>query len=502
MLALKELSVLLTQLYTPTKVCHGFVSGRSIVTNAGVHGSPRWVVRVDILDFFPTITFARILGLLKAKPYELQHPVATAIAELCTQDQKLFQGNPCAPVLANMTCRGLDIHLFRLARSTKSKVTRYADDIVFSGWQPSPPPKVAAIDEQGLPRVGDALKGLVEGAGFAVNSAKTRVMLRHNRQCITGVVVNKKRNVVRTRIREVRAMCHAWEAFGYQKAESEHIARYRNGSGAPGIFRRAIEGKIEYIRMIKGSHDPVVLNLVAKYRRVQSGAFPKIGSAAAATFDEVVIFCEGKTDIAHLQRALGHFGGKGLYSSLSGCKLRIVGDDGGSGQLLQTLKAIVASHPGGVGGSAKIFLFDRDEPAVLNAIDGGRPKRWVQGVGSLAIPVPKFRDASERLCVELLYPDEVLALTDDAGRRLYRPAEFVLPAGRHKQNSGIRLQNSARWQSKAIIDSEVYDINDNNVALGKAGFSALVGSRKLADSELVGLKALLDELQALVDKIA
>ena len=54
--------ILDTLLYrlAPTTFAHGFVPGRSILTNAAAHVGRRFVVTADIRDFFPSITDARV----------------------------------------------------------------------------------------------------------------------------------------------------------------------------------------------------------------------------------------------------------------------------------------------------------------------------------------------------------------------------------------------------------------------------------------------------------
>ena len=65
---------------------HGFLPGRSIVTNATPHAGREVVINLDIQDFFPTITFPRIKGVFRGLGYDER--VATMLALLCSE-------NPC-----------------------------------------------------------------------------------------------------------------------------------------------------------------------------------------------------------------------------------------------------------------------------------------------------------------------------------------------------------------------------------------------------------------------
>lgn len=62
----QKLTPLLDQLYRVRNPVHGFVPQRSVKTNAEAHGRRRFVVNLDLKDFFPTITEKRIVGLLKS----------------------------------------------------------------------------------------------------------------------------------------------------------------------------------------------------------------------------------------------------------------------------------------------------------------------------------------------------------------------------------------------------------------------------------------------------
>jgi hypothetical protein len=119
----------------PAMPCvHGFTPGRSIVTNAKKHCSQKTqhLLNIDIEDFFPSITFYRVRGLLQQTPFKFSYQVATVLAHLCTFNGTLPQGSPTSPLLANLVCRGLDRDLMNIAKRHRAIYTRYADDITFS----------------------------------------------------------------------------------------------------------------------------------------------------------------------------------------------------------------------------------------------------------------------------------------------------------------------------------------------------------------------------------
>src|SRR5262249_12781804 len=151
-------------------------------------------------------------GVLKARPYEIGERAATAIAQLCCHKDRLPQGAPTSPIVSNMVCAKLDGELRRLAEAHRCTYTRYADDITVSTSKKQFPSELATpLGEGTKATVGSALRRVVEGNGFEVNLEKVRLQSGFHRQQVTGLVVNRRPNVRRVFISQIRAMLHAWE---------------------------------------------------------------------------------------------------------------------------------------------------------------------------------------------------------------------------------------------------------------------------------------------------
>jgi S1-C subfamily serine protease len=116
-------------------------------------------------------------------------------------------------------------------------------------------------------RVGPELRKAIEENGFKINQGKVRLLTSHDRQEVTGVIVNDKPNVRRRLLREVRAMLHAWEKWGLERADQEHARYYRkhrHPDKAKPQFDTVLRGKIAYIGMIRGKGDALYLRLRSK----------------------------------------------------------------------------------------------------------------------------------------------------------------------------------------------------------------------------------------------
>ena len=191
---------------------HGFMKKKSIITNASQHKCRRYVLNVDLKDFFPSINFGRVRGVfIKDRRFQFSEKTSTIIAQIACHEHTLPQGSPCSPVISNIVAHLLDINLVKLAKKYRCTYSRYADDITFSTNQEMFPIELAELADgaDGEWKAGKALLTEIQRSGFEINHAKTRLQVRGSRQVATGLLVNKKVNVRPEYYRTVRSMCHS-----------------------------------------------------------------------------------------------------------------------------------------------------------------------------------------------------------------------------------------------------------------------------------------------------
>uniref|UniRef100_A6W1H0 RNA-directed DNA polymerase n=1 Tax=Marinomonas sp. (strain MWYL1) TaxID=400668 RepID=A6W1H0_MARMS len=186
--------------YNPkkNKIVHGFKRDRTIITNAKRHIKKKYVLNLDIKDYFGSITFPRIMGFfIKDTNYQLDPHIATRIAQIACHDGSLPQGSPCSPVVSNLIFRLVDMRLLKICQKYHLTYTRYADDLTFSSQRP--------IDEFLINKI----IAQIEQANFEVNKNKTRVYDYNKCQQVTGLTVNEKVSVNKKYYKNVRAMTHS-----------------------------------------------------------------------------------------------------------------------------------------------------------------------------------------------------------------------------------------------------------------------------------------------------
>ncbi|MBI4231998.1 RNA-directed DNA polymerase [Candidatus Peregrinibacteria bacterium] len=219
------LAWLMARRISPSPYAHAFVKNRSVLTNALNHVGKKVVVRIDIKNFFPSITNKQVVYALIKEGIAKGN--AEEIAGFCTLNDKLPQGAPTSPFLSNVVFKQSDYRLAGLARRWLGKryatsYSRYADDLIFSS------------NYEHLNHIYYPVSKILEDEGFEINDEKFRVYRNSKRQIVAGVVVNVKPNILRNERRKLRAFL-----YNAKKA----ILEGRN----PEINLSVVRGKIAHI---------------------------------------------------------------------------------------------------------------------------------------------------------------------------------------------------------------------------------------------------------------
>lgn len=273
-------------------IAHAFIKKKSIFTNAKIHRNKRYVLNIDLTDFFDSFHFGRVRGFFnKNKDYHFPVEVATVIAQLSCYNGKLPQGAPSSPIITNIICNILDMRILKIAKKYRVDYTRYADDLTFS-----------TNNSKFLENYDDfynELSNEINNAGFKINAKKTRLQYRDSRQEVTGLIVNKKLNVDNRYYRLTKAMAH-----------NLYTKRQFTVNGKDGTVNQ-LEGRFSFINQIddynnKISTDKIGFrNLNGREKQYRQFLFFKYFYYNKTP----IIVTEGKTDILYLKAAL-----KNLYA--------------------------------------------------------------------------------------------------------------------------------------------------------------------------------------------
>lgn len=274
-----------TQNNFTSKISHGFEKNRSIVTNAEVHKNKRYVVNLDLLDFFPSINFGRVRSyFIKNNYFEINDDIATILAQLTCYKGTLPQGAPTSPLIANMICNIMDIRILKIAKKYRLDYTRYADDLTFSTNN-----KYFLNDYD---KFLEDIKNIIHRSGFELNSKKTRLLFSNSRQEVTGLVVNKKISVPKEYYKNTRAMAHSLYKNGYFLIDDE-----------VGTIEQ-LEGRFSFINQTNlyniDNKKKDMWHLNSKEKQYQKFMIYKTFYAN----EKPLIITEGKTDVLYIKAAL------------------------------------------------------------------------------------------------------------------------------------------------------------------------------------------------------
>ena len=240
----------------PHPCAHGFCRGRSTRTFAAPHTGREAVLCLDLKDFFHSVPVARIGALFRRLGYPRN--VAWLLQGFCTssvssllagrpfrelpwslrkrlQSRHLPQGAPTSAQLANLCAWRLDCRLQGVADRFGFLYTRYADDLAFSGSS-----SLASRSEFIEALVG----GIAIDEGFRLNHRKTRLRLSSQRQCLAGIVVNKKMNCRRSDRDLLKAILYNCVRYGPESQNHDGLHD----------FKAHLQGRLAHMVWLNPAH--------------------------------------------------------------------------------------------------------------------------------------------------------------------------------------------------------------------------------------------------------
>lgn len=204
----------------PHNAAHAFTKNRGILTNANVHKQSTWVIKMDIKNFFNSITpeillqelskLANINGDFVSKQlfkYALDELLYTHsisdlknklneflhnIIFLSTYKGELPQGSNLAPFFSNIIMTRFDQTLTELLQNNPDKMyyikyTRYADDMTFSS--------AVRPSKKKLMNLVSTTLDTYFNQQLKLNQSKTQILKKTNKCFIVGVKLNKDNNI-------------------------------------------------------------------------------------------------------------------------------------------------------------------------------------------------------------------------------------------------------------------------------------------------------------------
>lgn len=195
----------------PPPYVTGFVRGKNIFDNGRPHANAKNVMVVDIEDFFPSVNIDKITHVFANLGFP--RSVAWQLASLCSLEERLPQGAPTSPAIANLAFLPADREFAKLAKAWRCSYTRYADDLAFSGSKRFRPKDMQRVEK------------MLGAHGFSLNKSKSRIVGAGSRQVVAGLVVNCVPQPPRWKRRLWRAMFHRASKHPREFADRAQLLR-------------------------------------------------------------------------------------------------------------------------------------------------------------------------------------------------------------------------------------------------------------------------------------
>lgn len=220
---------------------NGFAKNKSILTNAKQHLHSECIINIDLKDFFPSVKFEEVFRIFKYYGYTKE--LSYTFAKLCTYQGILPQGSPASPALTNIICLKLDKRLLGLAQKYNATYSRYADDITFSG-------------NRSITHLLPIATEIIQNEGFMLNQKKTRISYNHQKQEVTGLIVNGDTVHIskqyKRKLRQEIYYCMKYGVKNHQEKINDNHAFYKEHLYGQAYFIHMIEPDLgeKYLSML------------------------------------------------------------------------------------------------------------------------------------------------------------------------------------------------------------------------------------------------------------
>ncbi len=238
----RKLKELLDRIPLPDCV-FGFRKNESIVTCARKHVGKKYVISLDIKDFFPSVTSDMVLRQLKREGFE--DTGAWLIARLVAFKGVLPQGAITSPAASNVAFKPYDEKLQKYFEERGFVYTRYADDVTVSTDQ--------EVTDEMIQQIVEETSQII--APFKWNAKKIKIYGPNEPHYVLGLIVNAKPNVPKQKRRLIRAMVHNF-VRKHALPQGEDPIRYK----------RKLMGKLAYCLFVN-PHIESLLELYEELRK-------------------------------------------------------------------------------------------------------------------------------------------------------------------------------------------------------------------------------------------
>ncbi|QKJ49426.1 RNA-directed DNA polymerase [Proteus vulgaris] len=194
--------------------CTAYSDGSSVKKNAEKHKHSKYLLRLDFVDFFKSITSNDIYYFLSENKLHsnwVKEDNELFLKLVCFKG-RLTMGGVTSPILSNLICYELDIAINELSQSLGVIYSRYADDIYLSTNNPNILFNLPA-------RIIKILRSVKYPKNLILNTKKTVHSSKKRKMIVTGLTITNDNQISigRKKKREIKTLVYLWKGLTPEK---------------------------------------------------------------------------------------------------------------------------------------------------------------------------------------------------------------------------------------------------------------------------------------------
>lgn len=242
---------------------HGFIrmkaAPRNILSNARTHLGKKYLINIDLKDFYHQITTERTTDLLWKRFPALLPSEVDILNRIVVKDNRLPMGAPTSSVLSNMAFQDCDLALMQYCEQQKIVYTRYVDDLSFSRNQ-----QISAT-------VLKEIYTIIRQNGFSENPQKVKLYGENDVKIITGIAIQglhwEVSDDMKSRLeknmgeyRKLRKLINNLKFLGVEAKAKTKLK----------TLKRAIAGQLEFVKQIEGIDSDFYRNMKKSWKQSEA----------------------------------------------------------------------------------------------------------------------------------------------------------------------------------------------------------------------------------------
>ena len=265
--ALKKINKLLSQslieknsknINYPIAYLHSSLKKRSYTTNASIHKKNKYLIAIDIQNFYPSISYEKILNFFRYD-LNLDNDISEIYAALCTCplddpiagnfNYGIGQGLATSPILAFLSNYRMFEYINDYATKNSIEMTVYVDDIVFSCNKP--------IKQKFI----NSLFGIIKQNGLKIKKSKVKIFSAKQDKKITGLCIttNGKIRVPKTKHEELKIQ------YDYLSKEILNIKNTNDYFNFYNLFLK-FKGNVQFVSLVEERATTKYLKFIEEYK--------------------------------------------------------------------------------------------------------------------------------------------------------------------------------------------------------------------------------------------